>query len=278
MDVDVLRLQNQTKMLNKFRRNIESRRYTTLPFWSRIIKIKDFFASTFRGKKETESARVKKEKAFYKQFISKNSLVFDIGANHGQKAKTFLFIGAKVIAVEPQIECVQDLKKNLGSHKNLTIIEKGVGEKEEVKTMFISAGSDMASTFSEDWKNSRFESMVNWDQKRAIELTTLENLISHYGIPDFCKIDVEGFETEVLKGLKSKIKVIGFEFAEESLLSCFEALEILENIGFNEFNISKEEKFVLEFSKWMSKEEFLKFLEEECDVNRKEFWGDIYCR
>ena len=38
---------------------------------------------------------------FYQNFINKNDLVFDIGANKGNKSNVFLKIGARVIALEP---------------------------------------------------------------------------------------------------------------------------------------------------------------------------------
>lgn len=43
---------------------------------------------------------------FYEQFIRPNDICFDIGANMGNRTEVFLKLGAKVIAVEPQSECV----------------------------------------------------------------------------------------------------------------------------------------------------------------------------
>jgi FkbM family methyltransferase len=43
-------------------------------------------------------------------------------------------------------------------------------------------------------------------------MTTMDTLISLYGKPDYCKIDVEGFEINVLKGLNIPLNLVSFEY------------------------------------------------------------------
>ena len=45
-----------------------------------------------------------------------------------------------------------------------------------------------------------------------VKVTTLDDEIKKYGAPSFCKIDVEGLEVDVLRGLSSPIKMISFEY------------------------------------------------------------------
>ena len=64
---------------------------------------------------------------FYSQFISNNDVVFDVGANIGNRSKIFLKLNASVIAVEPQDECIKYLQSTFGNNKNIKIVLKVLG-------------------------------------------------------------------------------------------------------------------------------------------------------
>ena len=59
--------------------------------------------------------------------------------------------------------------------------------------------------------NSRFGTTLEFDKKVEVETTTLEELIRSYGRPFYIKIDVEGHEASVLKGLQSVVPFVSFE-------------------------------------------------------------------
>ena len=56
------------------------------------------------------------------------------------------------------------------------------------------------TSFSEKFKNTKF-SGYKWNKGKLISVTTLAILIKEFGLPKFCKIDVEGFEYQVLQGM-----------------------------------------------------------------------------
>src|ERR1700676_4267676 len=65
-------------------------------------------------------------KFFYAKFLDKDDLVFDIGANKGDRVIMFCDLGCTIIAVEPQIECCNILEKRFQNNK--VIIENiGLG-------------------------------------------------------------------------------------------------------------------------------------------------------
>jgi FkbM family methyltransferase len=264
-------------MLNKLRSKIEAKRNSNNSIWRMLIRIKDFLAYKMKGK---ISARMKnkKEVEFYKSFIDEGNLVFDVGANLGEKTNAFLMCKAKVIAVEPQKECLEVLKAKYDKNKNVQIIPNGLAAESGSSIIYTSKSSNTVSTFSKEWQKGRFENQIVWDGEESIEMLTIENLIQEFGVPKFCKIDVEGYELEVVKGLKSKIPIISFEFAEEFLENTLKIISILEDIGYTHFNFAEEEHSYFNNIKWLSKVELLKYFEDNIDADRGQVWGDIYAK
>jgi FkbM family methyltransferase len=171
-------------------------------------------------------------KGLYCQFVRKGDLVFDIGANVGNRIVPLLGLGVKVIAIEPQTKCVQTLQVRFGN--KITIVPKGVDQTEGIKQMHISDNT-VLSTFSEEWidktKDNRFKGN-EWNNVSAIEMTTFDELIARFGKPRFAKIDVEGYEKNVLSGLTTAIDYISFEYAvPEQSENHKECLDLLKGIN-----------------------------------------------
>ncbi len=131
-----------------------------------------------------------------KPFIKEDSLVFDIGANIGQYAIRFseLVVKGKVVSVEPDPGNLPFLyfNKEINKSNNIEILNVGIGAINGKKNFYrdLTTGGRISS-FNPD------KSLVPTE----VETITLDKLTSHYGIPDFVKIDVEGLEIEVIKSL-----------------------------------------------------------------------------
>lgn len=213
----------------------------------------------------------------YSDFVKRDSLVFDIGANEGNRTAIFLALGAKVVAVEPQAECIAKLESKFGDKINL--VKKGLDEQEGKKLLYKS-DSSLISSFNKDYidsvKDDRFKG-ASWTPAGELEMTTLDKLIATYGVPDFCKIDVEGFEQQVLKGLSQPLKSLSYEFVvPENLNNALECLDLLMKQGKIECNFSHGESMDLALPKWKSGEDMVAF------VKTPEFegysYGDIYVK
>jgi FkbM family methyltransferase len=217
-----------------------------------------------------------KQKELYSQFVKPNSLCFDVGANVGNRTAIFLELGAKVVMVEPQKECYQALEKRF---PNLPLIKKGLGEKESTEKLYVSDVS-LISSFSkshvDQMQEDRFKG-ANWDKTVDIEMTTLDNLIKEHGVPDFCKIDVEGYEYDVLKGLSQPLKSLSIEYIvpenKEVVLNCIQHLNKLGNI---ECNLSHGETMSFHLAKWKNGQEMIDYVQSQDFIDTS--YGDIYVK
>ncbi len=216
---------------------------------------------------------------FYSQFVSPGKLIFDVGANMGNRTKIFLKLGAQVVGVEPQDACVNFLKAGFDKNRNFTVIQKVLGSHEGEAELMIS-NSNTISSLSQDWiesvKSSGRFSNHSWEEKKVVPMTTLDRLIETYGIPSFIKVDVEGFEYEVVKGLSKPIGFISLEFTPEFIESTFKCIEHLESLGDVLFNYTIGESMRLVLDKYVTSKEIIGILEGYGEDNV--LFGDVYCK
>jgi len=223
-----------------------------------------------------ENSQIPDRVKFYSQFLKKGDRCFDVGANIGNRTEIFLLIGADVVAVEPQSDCSKMLE--LRFNNKIKIEKKALGESNKSGTIYISNTAEISS-LSQDWikavSHSRF-SNSQWNTKEDVQITTLDALIERYGLPAFCKIDVEGYEEEVLKGLTKVIPCISFEYTvPERMNTIIGCLDQLSRIGEFDCNYTIGEKMQLELPIWTSKDKLLGHIER---ITVEGLFGDIYIR
>jgi FkbM family methyltransferase len=224
---------------------------------------------------------------FYSQFVSKGDLCFDIGANIGNRTGAFLKLGAAVVAVEPQDICMRKLINKYGNNNKVFLVHKAVGAKEGEGNLILS-NSHTVSSMSKEWidciKDSDMfftsTSAFQWNKTVSVPVTTLDKLIEKYGNPAVCKIDVEGFEYQVIKGLSKPIEMISFEFTPtpEFINLAIKSIKHLSAIGNGnvQFNYSFGESMTLALLKWADAEKICNIL---LSISCKTaFSGDIYAR
>lgn len=241
----------------------------------------DRIMSSVKGRiinKLYERIQLEKRIIFYSKLFNKNDLVFDIGANRGNRVEAFIKIGAKVVAVEPNPELANKLR-NKYNRSRVEVIQKAIGDKEGLVDLYIN-DADVLSTVSLDFiektkKTGRFGEFSNrFKQKIKVEMIPITHLFEKYGYPVFIKIDVEGLEYKIIKTLTdNKVNKLSFEFAiPETYEDTLQSIEHLHSIGYKKFNISFGESMEFISNLNMEYNDFKKLIKHLPKMS----WGDIY--
>jgi FkbM family methyltransferase len=207
-------------------------------------------------------------------------LIFDIGANRGLFSDECLrlYNNCKIVMVEANPDLCEFLKKKYSEYNNIEVLNNLVSENDgEEIDFYLSDEYDVISTASLEWiNNSRFSKNYNWNRKLKIKSIKIDTLVTKFGIPDLIKIDVEGYEFEVLKGMTNKYKDVCFEWAEEKYEDTNKCCLYLENLGYENFGYIFTDNYMVkpnEFNKW-SESSF----HEKINIDRKLKWGMIWVK
>lgn len=193
---------------------------------------------------------------FYGTFIRPGDLCFDIGAHVGNRIHVWHKLGAKVVAFEPQPACFGLLRRLYGKTPGVTLVNQAVGSLTGKQMLLISPQNPTVSTLSSSWIDAvrRVDSFarVQWGEQAAVQVTTLDAQIQAHGIPAFCKIDVEGYEAEVLRGLSQPLPLVSFEFIPAARGIALACIEILAELGDYRYNWFIGETHVWQNVTWLT--------------------------
>jgi len=215
----------------------------------------------------------------YAPFICPGDLCFDIGAHLGDRLRAWSRLGARVVAVEPHPEMMDWLRRWYGHKINIVLLEQAVSARTGIATLWISHLTPSLSTISYEWlttvrQNPRFAG-ARWDEQKSVLVTTLDDLIVHYGKPAFCKIDVEGSELDVLQGLSQPLPALSFEYIPAMIETALGCIERISQLGVYEYNWRVSEFPWLRSPVWLEPREMaarLQHMKPDSDS------GDVYAR
>jgi FkbM family methyltransferase len=215
----------------------------------------------------------------YAAFLGPDDLAFDVGAHVGNHTLSFARLGARVVAVEPQPAFAAWLRRLFRDQPRITVVESALAATPGVVELYRSPRTPTVATTSPKWidkvRASGGFKGIRWSEAIEVPALTLDALIARHGLPRFCKIDVEGYEAHILRGLSQPIPLLSFEYVPAAIDIAFEAMALLAALGPYRFNLTIGERRQWRWPAWQDAESVERWLRA---LRPHERSGDIYAR
>lgn len=179
-----------------------------------------------------------------REIIQPGWTVYDVGGHIGYLALCFAnLVGSagRVHVFEPGENNLPYLETNIAGRDGMTLVRSAVGAIPGRATLYIEKLAGQNNSLVPDFevlaRNAALaDSGAGEVTPREVEVTTLDSYVSRTGaVPDFVKIDVEGFELEVLKGMAAILRSAPVVLVEIQR-NQHSVFELLEAAGYRLFN------------------------------------------
>lgn len=207
--------------------------------------------------------------AFYRDLIPPGALCFDVGANVGSKSEALLRAGARVVSFEPHPDLWSELRARCRS-PDWMLVPAAMGAAPAFSTFYIKAISGNSS-LDQSWKGQKVAAF-------SVPVFTLDLAIAEYGVPYYCKIDVEGWEVPVINGLSHCLPMLSFEYHLATPDAARACLERLRTLGSTDVNVTGAEEAAFRWPEWRPIETVIASLGGDGAGELPDDYGDIYVR
>ena len=159
------------------------------------------------------------------------NIMIDVGAHEGEFLSSFLRIRKirQYYCFEPQVKIFRELKKIYQKKDNkIVFFNFPLGEKKKKKKIFLSnlTSTSTMSSFNKHSLYLKFKNFLIKNKKQKsiiVKQKTFDQTFKNINIKkSFLKIDVEGYELNVLRGSKKKIKEVEYILIEHQFFNQYQ--------------------------------------------------------
>jgi FkbM family methyltransferase len=180
-------------------------------------------------------------------------LIFDVGAHMGEDTAYYLSRGFRVLAVDADPQMVEAVERACPSQLasgRLILLNVAVSDKDDGESDFhLSRNSEWSSL-----EKAISDRNNTYQRSIKVKTRTLPSLVVQYGLPYYCKIDVEGYDTVCLRTMSQLEHLPAFisteteclaEFEDGTETKSLETLNALRDLGYRKFKLIDQRGLVV---------------------------------
>lgn len=191
-------------------------------------------------------------------------LVLDVGANEGQFVRQLrTFYSGQILSFEPVSSPFERLSQAAARDQNWQVQNVALGSDDSSQMINVADETVFSSILStNDYGKERFGNRAHVRRQERIEIRRLDRLLDEAASDIdsrriFLKMDTQGYDLEVFKGLGAKLKGVVALLSEVSLITIYEgaphwteSIRIYEDAGFGVvgmFPVNRDSGRVIEY-------------------------------
>lgn len=212
-------------------------------------------------------------------------VLFDIGSNEGSYTLCNLNKYDTCVCVDASPIQTEYSKTRLPHDKCVFVNALVTGDPNAKFYLCTNSG---ISTASYEWifgkgrfapGGPQFDQRFQWAYYPDVQKITIDELVETHGEPSFIKIDVEGYEDNVIRTMSKKYCPLAFEWSEELVDEHLSTLGYLRSLGYTKFHIQHGDAYDYEPDPdaLMDYETLVKTIRTEWVPSRREVMGMMWC-
>ena len=222
------------------------------------------------------------ERRFYTSIIPRDAhgCIVDVGANNGNKTELFRQLTTRVIAIEPDPNSAETLRRRFKWRFNVVVRECAITDHADIVPFYQFAPGSAFNTADRTWADAMMDGSnhMNLTLPKPLEIQvaacTIAEIETEYWPVKYLKVDAEGHEERVLSTLRQQVPLISLEFNFPQMYGALSmCVEHLCSIGNYRFNVAITEPPIrLELS-WLPAAEII-----EAITARQWGYAELYAR